>query len=287
MKTTMLFFDDKPITSVPIRLPGQPSYTTHRTVTPVLPVYEKASSLKSHLSRECPEWDLSHEHFSLNTNQFLIPPDHEPIFSSQQTLEVYECSQASSCDLSPVSPAFSAPSPAQFISQDTISRESEVIEFSPGFRRVLSEFETTVSEFESNTPNIMRKKPSKVVESPHPSDSDLEFFDCQQEFSEPEHAMPENEITHHIFEPPSPRPRRSLDMGLLKDSPACTNEHFLQVEVQRRLSSGSESLGEFAYDSDVSRDCAADGGLPACEELPSRGQAEYYDDDDFLGMVRG
>ncbi|MEQ2202468.1 hypothetical protein XENOCAPTIV_001972 [Xenoophorus captivus] len=74
-------------------------------------------------------------------------------------------------------------------------------------------------------------------------------------------------------------------MGLLKDSPACTTEHFLQVEVERRLSSGSESLGEFTYDSDVSRDCAADGGLPVCEELPSRDQAGYYDDDDFLGMA--
>lgn len=282
----MLFFDDKPIPSVPIMLPDHTSYTTHRTVTPVL-----ASSRRSHVLGEYTEWELSPKKglFSPKSDRFLVPPDYDTIFSSQQTLGVSKCGKPSSSDSNPVSPVFCSPSSAQFVSQDKISRASEAVgdfTFAPGFRRDLSEFERAASESELNTPNVTQKKASLVAESPHPSDSELEFFDCQ-DFFEPDDVMTDDEITYHISEPPSPRPRRSPDMGLLRDSSECTTQHFLHVEDDRRLSSASEGLGEFAYDLDVSWEHAAEGGFPMCEELPSRGQAGFCDDDDFLGMVRG
>ncbi|XP_014875774.1 uncharacterized protein LOC106938316 [Poecilia latipinna] len=293
-KTTELFFDDKPITSDPILPPDQTSYNTHRTVPPVLSVLEKASSLKSHVSRQNPDTcDFmqvqSNEPFSPKSDEFLLPTDYKTIFSSQQALGVSECGQAFSDDLSPVSPVFSGPSSAQFASQDTVSEESEVTKdftFSLGFRRVLSEFERTASEFEPNTTTNRQKISSEVAKSPHPSDSELEFFDCQQDFFEPEDVMPEDEITYYSEHSPI-NPRSSSDMGLLKVHPEHTTQRFLQVEPKRQLSSGSESLGEFAYDSDVSRECSAESGFPICEQLLSRDQAGYYDDDDFLGMVRG
>ncbi|XP_054912363.1 uncharacterized protein LOC129376804 [Poeciliopsis prolifica] len=288
-KTAVIFFDDKPITSDPILLPDQTSYKTHRTVPPVLSVHEKASSLKSHVSRENPDtWDFmqgqSCEPFSAKSDEFLVP-----IFSSQQALGVSECGQAFSNDLSPVTPVFSGLSSAQFASEDTISEEPEVTEdftFSLGFRRVLSEFENIALEFESNTTTSQQKKSSKGTESPRPSDSEPEFFDCQQDFFEPEDVMPEDEITY-FSEHSSISSRSSSDMGLLRVCPEHTAQRFLQVEPKRQHSSGSESLGEFAYDSHVSRECAAEGGFPICEQLLSRDQAGYYDDDDFLGMVRG
>lgn len=222
----------------------------------------------------------SSEPFSAESDEFLVPTDCKTIFSSQQALGIPE---AFSDDLSPVSPVFSGPSSAQFASQDTVSEESEVTEdftFSLGF---LSELERTASEFESNTTTNRQKKSSKVVESSRPSDSDPEFFDCQQDFFESEDVMPEDEITY-FSEHSSISPTSSSDMGLLKVCPDHTTQRFLQVEPKRQQSSGSESLDEFAYDS---RECAAEGSFPICEQLLSRDQAGFYDDDDFLGMVRG
>lgn len=243
------------------------------------------------------EWELSpteaqpSELFSPMSTQFLVPPDYEAVFSGHQTLRVSECSQASLNDLSPVSPVFSDSISAQVVTDATTKRESENsedFEFSPGFNRVLSEFEKTVSEFESKDPKVLPKQLSKGSES-H-SDSDVEFFDCRQafsDFSESEEVKREHEITYHISEPPSPMPGSSPDAGFLKGSPQYTAHPFLRVEDNKRFSSGSESLGEFVYDSEGSRECQREGDLPVCEELPSRDQAGYYDDDDFLGRVRG
>ncbi|XP_023279632.1 uncharacterized protein LOC111667981 [Seriola lalandi dorsalis] len=292
--TSKIGVDDKPMKPVPLQLPDPNSYTTHRAVTPVLPSFENTLCEKSHRfygfsdSKLSPEEAQSSELFSPMSSQFLVPPDYEAVFSGHQTLRVSECSQASLKDLSPVSPVFS--DSAQVVTEATTKRESEAaedFEFSPDFNRVLSEFEKTILEFESDEP----KMPPKVgSESPQHSDSDLEFFDCRQafsDFSEPEEVKLEPEISYHIFEPPSPAPGSSPDVGFLKGSPQHAAHPFLRVDDYKRFSSGSESLGEFAYDSEGSRGCRTEGDLPVCEELPSRDQAGYYNDDDFLGRVRG
>ncbi|XP_073330755.1 ankyrin-2b [Pagrus major] len=236
-----------------------------------------------------PEKAQISELFSPMSTQFLAPPDYEAVFSGHQTLRVSECSQASLNDLSPVSPVFSDSISAQVVKEANTKRESENpedFEFSPDFDRVLSEFEKTVSEFESEDPKVLSKDLSKRSESPEHSDSDLEFFDCRQavsDFSEPEELKLEHEITYHISEPPSPMPGSSPDVGFLKESLLYPAQHYLRVQDSKRFSSGSESLGEFAYDSEGSRECQTEGHAPVCEELPSRDQAGYYDDDDFLG----
>ncbi|XP_041635160.1 ankyrin-2b isoform X1 [Cheilinus undulatus] len=267
---------DEPITSVLLQLPDKSSYTTHRTVTPILPSFEKTSSQ----AESC-------ELFSPMSTQFLIPPDYEAVFSGHQTLRVSECSQASLNDLSPLSPVFSDSVSAQVTSEAKEESENpEEFEFSPGFKKVLSEFEKTVSEFESDDPDVPKRKLSKGSESPQLSESDVEFFDCRQafsDFSDPEDVKLDHEIVYHISEPPSPLPGSSLDLRVLKGSPQLAAHPFLRVEDYKRFSSGSESLGDFAYDSEGSRECRAEGDLPVCEELPSRDQAGYYDDDDFLG----
>lgn len=291
-KIDVLFTDDKLKKSVPLQLPDQNSYRTHRTVTPVLHSLEKTFCLKEDKSQGYSEWKLSPkeaqscELLSPMSSQFLVPPDYEAVFSGQQTLS--ECSQASLNDLSPVSPVFSDSIPAQVVTEAT--SEGEDFEFSPDFNRVLSEFEKTVSEFESEEPKLPPKQLCKGSESPQHSDSDVEFFDCKQafsDFSEPEEMKLEHDISYHISEPPSPMPGTSPDISLLKESPQHTSHHFLQMDDYRRFAFGSESLSEFAYDSEGSQECRTEGDLPLCEELPSRDQAGYYDDDDFLGRVRG
>lgn len=283
-------FTDETMKSVPLQLPDQDLYTTHRTVTPVLLVSKETSCLKTDGSYGYSEWELSpkgaqsSELFSPMSTQFLVPPDYEAVFSGHQTLRVSECTQASLNDLSPVSPVFSDSASAQVVTEATTKGESktpEDFEFSPDFNRVLSEFEKTVFEFESKDSKVLPTDRSKGSESPHHSDSDQEFFDCRQglsDISEPEEMKMGREITYHISEPPSPMPGSSPDVGFLKESPPDTHP-YLRVEDYKRFSSGSESLGEFAYDSE--------GNVPVCEELPSRDQAGYYDDDDFLGRVRG
>ncbi|XP_069576816.1 uncharacterized protein [Brachyistius frenatus] len=292
-KIGVLFSGDKPKTLVPLQLPDWNSYTTHRAVTPFLPTHEETSCVESDVPHsECelsPKEAQSSELFSPMSAQFLVPPDYEAVFSGQQTLRVSECSKAS---LSPESPLFSESTSAQDVNQPTIKTESESVddfEFSPDFRRVVSEFEKAVSEFESGVP---LKEPSKGPDSPEHSDSDLEFFDCSQafsDFSEPEDLNQKHEIaySYHISEPPSPIPGSTPDIGFLQGSAQYSSQPFLRVEDYKRFSSGSESLGEYAYDSEASRECQTRSGLPVCEELPSRDQAGYYDDDDFLGRVRG
>ena len=227
------------------------------------------------------------------SSKFLVPPDYEAVFSGHQTLRVSECSRASLNDLSPASPVFS--DSAQVVTEVSTERGSETaenLEFSPGFNRVLSEFEKAVSELESEEPKVPQTDliPRMGSKSPQLSDSDVEFFDCRQalsDFSESEDMKLDHEIGYHISEPPSPMPGSSPDIAFLKGSPQYTSRPLLRVEDYKRFSSGSESLGEFAYDSESSPGCGAEGDLPGCEELPSRDQAGYYDDDDFLGRVRG
>ncbi|KAM7377645.1 hypothetical protein PAMA_014109 [Pampus argenteus] len=284
-KIGVLSTDDKPMKSIPLQLPDQNLYTTHRTVTPVLPETSCPKSGRSHGYSEAQSSEL----FSPMSSQFLVPPDYEAVFSGHQTLRVFDCSQASINDLSPVSPVFSDSISAQVVSEANTKGESETaqdFEFSPDFNRVLSEFKKTVSEFESEQPAVPAKELHEGYESPQQSDSDLEFFECRQAFSdysEPEEVKLEHEMTYHISEPPSPMPGSSPVMGFLKGSTQYTAHPFLRVEDHKRFSSGSDSLGEFAYDSEGSRECRTEGDLPMCEELPSRDQAGYYDDDDFLG----
>ncbi len=230
--------------SVPLQLPDQSSYTTHRTVTPVLPASEKTSYLKS--DRFFVELELSpkkaqsSELFSPMSAQFLVPPEYETVFSGQQTLRVFECSQASLNDSSPVSGGFIDSVSAQIVKEATTKRESENsedFEFSPDFNRVLTEFEKTVSELESEDPNISQKDLQEGSESPQHSDSDLEFFDCRQafsDFSEPEEVKPEHDIKYHISEPPSPVPGSSPDVCFLKGSPQYKAHPYLQVEDYRQ-----------------------------------------------------
>uniref|UniRef100_UPI003AACCFB2 ankyrin-2b n=1 Tax=Centroberyx gerrardi TaxID=166262 RepID=UPI003AACCFB2 len=262
-------------------------------VTPVLPESEKTSP--SDRSHEYSDWELSpqeaqsSELFSPMSSQFLVPPDYEAVFSGHQTLRVSECSQASLNDLSPVSPVFSDSLSGQGTTEATTKGASETAEdfqFSPDFKKVLSEFEKTLSAFGPEEPQVPPRELSKGSESPHHSDSDLEFFDCRQafsDFSEPEEMKLEPEITYHISEPPSPMPGSSPDIGFLKGSPEYTAHPFLRVDNYKRFSSGSESLGDFAYDSEGPREYRSEATLPMCEELPSRDQAGYDDDDDSLG----
>lgn len=289
-KIGVVITDDKPMKSVPLQLPDKNSYTTHRTVTPVLSASEKTLCLKSDRSRGHSDWELSpktaqsSELFSPMSTQFLVPPDYEAVFSGHQTLRVSEYSQAPLNDSRPVPPVFSDSISAQVVTEATAKAESEN-DFSPDFNRVLSEFEKTVSEFESEDPSVLPKELSKGSESSQHSDSDVEFFDCSQafsDFSEPEEMKLDHEMTYHISEPLSPLPGSSPDAGSLKVSPRYTSQPFLRVEDYKRFSSGSETLSEFAYELGGSRE----DNLPVCEELPSRDQAGYYDDDDFLGRVR-
>ncbi|XP_035849604.1 ankyrin-2b isoform X4 [Sander lucioperca] len=281
----VVFTDDK---SIPLKLPEQNLYTTHRTVTPVLPASDKTSCFKSDRSYGHSEWGFSpkkaqySEPFTPMSTQFLVPQDYEAVVSGHQTLRVCEWNLASMNDLSPV---FSDSISTQVLTQANTKGESENaedFEFSPDFNRVLSDFEKTVSEFESEDPKELRKG----SESPQHSDSDVEFFDCRQAFpdhSEPDEGKLEHEVTYQISEPPSPMPGSGTDVSFLKGSSQYTAHPFLRVEDYKRFSSGSESLSEFAYDSEGSRECRTDGNLPVWEELPSRDQAGYYDDDDFLG----
>ncbi|XP_049922891.1 ankyrin-2b isoform X2 [Epinephelus moara] len=289
-KIGAMFTHDKTMKSIPLKLPDQNSYTTHRTVTPVLPAPESTLCLRLDSSHGQSEWKLSPEKaqsselFSPMSTQFLVPPDYEAVFSGHQTLRVSEFSQASLDDASPVSPVFSDSISSQVVTEATAKGESENAEdfqFSPDFNRVLSEFQKTVSEFDSEDPKVLPKELRKGSETPQHSDSDVEFFDCRQalsDFSEPEEVKLKHEI-YHISEPPSPLPGSSPSVGFLKGSPQYTAQPFLQVEDYKRFSSGSECLSEFAYDSEG----RTEGDLPVCEELPSRDQAGYYDDDDFLG----
>lgn len=242
------------------------------------------------------EWELSpkgaqsSELYSPMSDQIWVPPDYEAVFSGDQTLTVSQFSQASSDDLSPLSPVFSDFSSAQPATQDNINEVSKSIEdfqFSPDFKRVLSDFERTALEFELQDPNIQLMDSRKVSKSAEHSDSDQEFFDCRQDFSEPDDVEePEHEAAYHISEPPSPKPRTS-DMDTLKVSHEFSTQPFLQVGDPRRFSFGSESLGDLDYDSEASQECATKADIHTCEELPSRDQAGYYDDDDSLGRVRG
>uniref|UniRef100_A0AAV2KRE4 Ankyrin-2 n=1 Tax=Knipowitschia caucasica TaxID=637954 RepID=A0AAV2KRE4_KNICA len=214
----------KKSTPIPLQLPEQTTYFTHRTVTPVLPTTSMSSEL-----------------FSPMSSHFLAPLDYEAVFSGQQSLKVSESSLSGQ------------PQSNQSTSSAVNAKATEQFEFSPDFNRVLAEFDKTVYEFESP-----KRKPQKA--SSQMSDSDSEFFDCKQALSdlsepEPEETKAEQEVAYHISEPPSPMPGSYLD-----------THHSLHPESYKRFSSGGSHTGR-----------------PRCEELPPRGQAGYYDDDDDLG----
>ncbi|XP_068455706.1 uncharacterized protein [Clinocottus analis] len=260
------------------------SYSTHRAVTPVLPASESKSYLQLGSSQGPPEREFSRneaqpsELFSPMSTQFLAPPDYEAIFLGRQTLRVSQYSQDS---LSALSPESSDSSSAQVVTEATTKTESqkdEGSEFPPDFTRVLS-------EFESEDPEVQPEELGKRLDSPQLSDSDVEFFDCRQAFSEPGEVKLERDITYHISEPPSPMPGSRPDGGFLKGSPQYTAHPFLQVQDYKHFSSSSDSLS--ACDTEGSQEGQTDANLPSCEELPSRDQAGYSDDDDFLGRVRG
>lgn len=268
--------NDKAIkTVIPLQLPEQNSFTTHRSVTPVLTTLEKTSVWGSLSERE-----QSSELYSPMSSQFLVPPDYEAIFSGHQTLRVSESSKAPLNDSCPVSPVSS-----HHVETDGfITGASEKADDLPSedFKR---------SELESKDPKFLPKDFGKGPESPQHSDSESEFFDCRQalsDFSDPEDLTAlEHDVKYRISEPPSPIPGSSPNISFLRASPQKRTHPYLRVEDWKHFSSGSESLGDFAYDSEGSRECQTEGDLPVCEELPSRDQAGYYDDDDFLGRVRG
>lgn len=275
-KVAITSSNDKAMKSViPLQLPEQNSFTTHRSVTPVLTTLEKTS-----------EWGLlsereqSSELYSPMSSQFLVPPDFEAIFSGHQTLRVSESSRAPSNDAGPVSAVSSHHEEADGF----VSGASEKADDLPSedFKR---------SELESKDPKFLPIDCGKRTESPQPSDSEAEFFDCRQALSDfsdlEDFTAAEHDVKYHISEPPSPIPGSSPNTSFLRASPQNGTHAYLRVEDCKRFSSGSESLGDFAFDSEGSRECQAEGNLAVCEELPSRDQAGYYDDDDFLGRVRG
>ncbi|XP_068612264.1 ankyrin-3-like [Brachionichthys hirsutus] len=141
--------------------------------------------------------------------------------------------------------------------------------------RLLTEFEEAISELESEDLKATSKELLKSSESPQNSDSELQLFDCRQA------VKLGHSTVYNVSEPPSPMPGSSPGVSFLTGSPQC--DQSLRLENDKRFSSGSESLGEFAYDSDGSRENQARPDFPLCEELPSRGQAGHCDDDDFLG----
>lgn len=257
-------------TLLPLQLPEHNTFSTHRSVTPVLTSLEKTSEWGTLSEGEQPS-----ELYSPMSSQFLVPPDYEAIFSGQQTLRVSESSKAPLEDFSSVSLVSS------YVETDSfIPRASGKAEDLP-----------SESEPESTDPNFPQNVLEKGTESPQNSDSDSEFFDCRQalsEFSDPEDLTTlGHDVKYRISEPPSPIPGSSTNTGFLGTSPPKGTHPYLCVEDCKRFSSGSESLGDFAYDSEGSRECQAEGDLPVCEELPSRDQAGYCDDDDFFGRVRG
>lgn len=281
--------DDKPLTSVPLQLPSQNSFITHRTVTPVLPDTVKTSdSLYEHSEWESiSKKEQASELFSPMSTHFLVPLDYEAIFSGRQTLRVSETPQPLSEDVSPVS-VFSDSLSAHVLTEASTMEESDDPKLIPqNFSQVRSEYEKLIPEFESDPSDLLMGHCK--ADSPQRSDSELEFFDCRQTFSdsEPEDGKLERDFNYHISEPPSPMPGISPDDSFLKGSPQDAAHPYLQVEDYKRLSSGSERFCDFPYDCEGSREFQTEVDLPLCEELPSRDQAGYYDDDDFLGRVRG
>lgn len=285
-KTMTQPVDCKPLTSVPLQLPTQNSFITHRTVTPVLPDTMKTSdSLYEHSERESiPRKEQANELFSPMSTQFLVPLDYEAIFSGRQTLRVSETPQLPfSEDVSPVS-VFSDSLSAHVLTEASTMEESDDPKLIPqNFSQVHSEYEKLIPKIESD-PNDLLMDHCKA-DSPQRSDSELEFFDCRQTFSdsEPEDGKLELHFNYHISEPPSPMPGIGPDDSFLKGSPQDAAHPYLQVEDYKHLSSGGEGFCDFPYDSEFQTEV----DLPLCEELPSRDQAGYYDDDDFLGRVRG
>ncbi|XP_023804811.1 ankyrin-2 isoform X2 [Oryzias latipes] len=248
-------------------------YCTHRTVTPVLPT--NVGALRY------PEWGLSLEEaqatkvFSPESAQSLLTLDE--IFTEHQNLEVCDWIPTLVDEVSSVSPQFRDSNLAQVDTRTMSHWETfEDLEFSPGFKM---EFETTLPQFEPNQPRISLKEQRKRSQSPQQSDSDLEFYECRQDFSEPDEMKLEPAIAYHVFEPASPTPKKNPDPSSVKSS----FQAISQFEGYKSFS-GSKPIDERLYGSEGSWESPTEGGLPLCEELPSRDQAGFYDDadDDFF-----
>lgn len=270
-------------TQVPFQM-DQALNNTHRTVTAVLSTNEGALRYP-----ECgvPLKEAQPiEFFSPESTQSLLPPDE--IYTDNPNLGVSQWTQTSLNDLSSVSLQFCDYSLAQVPSQDTTlmshSETFEDVEFSPGFKKVLSDFETRLPQFKSKEPNISLKEKCKRSQSPPQSDSDLEFYECRQEFSEPDDKKLEHDIAYHVFEPLSQLPKRNPDSDFVKSG----LQSFSQSDGCK-CSFGSEHIEDDLWGSEGSLGSPTEGDLPLFEEFFSRDQAGFYDgaDDDFLKRVRG
>ncbi|XP_028973200.2 ankyrin-2b isoform X4 [Esox lucius] len=269
--------DYKPLIDTPLQISGQGHFTTHRAVTPKLKEFDTANhklSDWSTVTQEEFEENLSDELFTPFSSQFLAPPNYE-FFPERPSLEVSECSQVSPTDMSPVSPVFSdslsdkgqvTKSPvanAESVPESAAPVSTESFEFSPDFKRVLSEFEKSLSAFGPDGRSGSAQE-----------DSDLEFFDCRNDFSDMSESEPaEPEDLYRIEEPPSPTPIGSTPETGFLDRNRLYGAQFLAVDDQKRFSSGSESLWEYGID-----DRPESETFPTCEELPARSRAGYDDD---------
>lgn len=205
--------------ALPRQLPEQSSYASHRTVPPVLADAEETSSAASGS-----EWDSGSR--KGQSSQLLVPPVYEAVFAGHQTLRVSESLQASK------DPASAGILPGASVQGERNSLEG------------LSATEEHLQE-EADSPGL--------------SDSDLEFFDCRQGFSD----VDLEDACCRISEPPSPMPGSPPHDGVRK---------------------WRKSLGQLAHDYEAA--------APVCEELRSRHQAGYCHGDgggggggDVLGRV--
>lgn len=189
------------------------------------------------------------------STQVLVPPDDEAVFSGHQTLRVSASLRASRDPLL-----------VQLLPGASIQEERDVPEeLGPEFSRVLSE---GAGAFEDLPKHLQQEADSAGL-----SDSDLEFFDCRQGFSDsdPEDAKRPQHAYCRVSEPPSPTPGSGLKRGRQRGA------HLRGLASQQ-----GQGLGEVMYDSEAE--------APVYEELPSRDQAGYCDDADanhYLGRVSG
>ncbi|XP_076829653.1 ankyrin-2b isoform X1 [Brachyhypopomus gauderio] len=211
----------------------------------------------------------------------------------------------------------------------TVAEATGSFQFSPDFQQVLSEFEKTLTSLERDKPGMvfsetslspsskdMTHKLKISKESTEPPDdlrlldiglkvkvrpahadsleSEHEFFDCQQTFSD----VSEPEIKSELLEVPNTI-YKVEELPSLPSSPACDSlkctpnlrEHIEREDYQRPISWGSEELDlpivlepEDEYiDEQGEKDAypyVYAREHPCAEELPPREEAQYDDDDD-------
>lgn len=263
------------------------------------------------------------------------PPDYKHVVSKSPGSEV------SLTDMSPLSPVFIESSSAQstdsLISIGNVPAGATAsFQLSPDFEHVLSEFEKTLATLDRDTPGLVSKgtalapgsketthelkvseQSTDITDDVRLMDADLkvkaglvhaeslesdpDFFDCRQTFSdtpEPDQEIRPGELLaipgtiYQVEEPPSLPSTPDVDYltGKLKTS------DIGRENRQRPISWGSEELDvpivlepEDEYVGEHGEDIAypyryADEHSFA-EELPPREGAQYDDDDDSLGRV--